>query len=371
MSEHEEFMRLALRLARKGRGKVEPNPMVGAVVVRDGAIVGRGYHRRFGGPHAEVEAIRDAGSACEGATIYVSLEPCSHAGKTPPCVGAIIRAGFAEVVFAVEDPNPVTRGKGAQQLRDAGFGVVAGVLAEEAQALNAPFFKLMTHGMPYVTAKWAMTLDGKIATESGHSQWISSERSRKLVHRERHLADAILVGIGTVLADDPLLTCRLHEGRNPARVVLDSQARLPLDSELVKSVDEAPILVAATTGTDAQRVAELRARGCEVIMSDARAGRTDLSHLLAELGRRQMTHLLVEGGQAVPTSFFEGKLVDRVLAFVAPKIIGGQQAATPVAGRGAPSIGEGIALANVRIRKLGTDLLVEGLVPQAPVTTDH
>ncbi|MBM4034883.1 MAG: bifunctional diaminohydroxyphosphoribosylaminopyrimidine deaminase/5-amino-6-(5-phosphoribosylamino)uracil reductase RibD [Planctomycetes bacterium] len=352
-------MRRALRLAERGRGRVEPNPMVGAVVVQAGRVAGEGFHERFGAPHAEPNAIAEAGAACRGATLYVTLEPCTHQGKTPPCVPAVIAAGFARVVAAMIDPDPRNQGRGLEQLRQAGIAVEAGLLEREAQRLNAPFAKLTTRGLPFVTAKWAMSLDGKSATRTGESRWISSEASREVVHTLRGQADAILVGVGTALADDPLLTARPPGPRTAVRIVADSRARLPLGSRLVRSISEAPLLVATTEAAPAERRAALAAAGAEVLALPAERGRVPLQALMAELGRRRMTNVLLEGGGELCAAALAGGLVDRVLAFVAPLLIGGRDAPTPVGGEGIAAIAQAIRAREWSLSQLGGDALIE------------
>lgn len=354
------FMARALELAERGRGWVEPNPMVGAVVVRDGRIVGEGYHERFGGPHAEPNAIAAAGpEACRGATLYVTLEPCTHFGKTPPCVPAIIAARFARVVAAMIDPDPRTQGRGLEQLRAAGIEVEVGLLEAEAQRLNAPFTKLTTRGLPFVTAKWAMSLDGKTATRTGDSRWVSSVPSRELVHVLRGQSDAVLVGIGTVLADDPLLTARPPGPRVPARIVADSQARLPLASALARTAKDFPLIVATTEAAPAERRAALAAQGAEVLVLPALHGRVSLPALMAELGSRRMTNVLLEGGGELCAAAVSAGLVDKVLAFVAPKLVGGRDARTPLEGGGVATMAQALQARHWTVRRVGDDAVIE------------
>ncbi|HHT9118821.1 MAG TPA: bifunctional diaminohydroxyphosphoribosylaminopyrimidine deaminase/5-amino-6-(5-phosphoribosylamino)uracil reductase RibD [Candidatus Hypogeohydataceae bacterium YC38] len=362
MTEDERFMRRALELAEKGRGRVEPNPMVGALVVKDGEVVGEGYHEYFGGPHAEVKALEKAGEGARGASLYINLEPCAHYGKTPPCVEALIEAGIKRVVLAVMDPNPLTAGKGLQRLKQAGIEVLCGVLEEEARSLNAPFFKLMTVGMPYVIAKWAMSLDGKTATHTGDSRWVSSQESRQYVHRLRSQVDAVMVGIGTVLRDDPLLTSRVEGGRNPRRVVVDGQARLPLDSRLVKTINEAEVIVATTALAPRERLEGLERVGCKLLVVKGKERRVDLIDLMKKLGEMQFTNILLEGGGTLTASFFEEGLVDRVVIFMAPKIFGGGEARLPVAGVGVDRVEEAFRLKDIRVSRLSEDILIEAIV---------
>lgn len=361
-TDHEKHMRLALRLAVKGRGKVEPNPMVGAVLVKRGRVVGQGYHQRYGQAHAEPNAIKDAGPKAKGATLYVTLEPCAHYGKTPPCADAVIRAGISEVVLAIRDPFPETNGKGIRKLREAGIEVLEGVLAEDAERLNAAFLKWVHTGRPLVTLKWAMTLDGKIATRTGDSKWISCEASRRYGHRLRAWNQAILVGVGTVLQDDPLLTCRVPGGRNPLRVVLDTHLRTPVNSQLVRTVEDAPLLIATVRGAPKAKRRLFETAGAEVVSLRKRRGRVDLEALLDLLGQRGISTLLVEGGSEVHGAFCDQKLADHVVAFVAPKIVGGREAVPSVQGDGAPAIGGGMGLGFVHWKRLDADLVIEGVV---------
>jgi diaminohydroxyphosphoribosylaminopyrimidine deaminase/5-amino-6-(5-phosphoribosylamino)uracil reductase len=352
------WMRRALELAERGRGFVEPNPLVGAVVVRDGQVVGEGWHQRYGGPHAEVNAL--AAAAARGATLYVTLEPCCHHGKTPPCTDAVLRAGVARVVAAMADPFPLVAGRGAELLRQAGVTVEMGVEEVAARRLNAPYLTLLGKGRPYVHAKWAMTLDGKIATAAGHSHWISGEESRRRVHELRGRVDAILVGAGTVRADDPLLTARPPGPRTALRVVLSGDGRLPEGSQLLRTAREVPVLVATAAGLPAERRSVLEAHGCEVLEVPTAAGRPSVAALLAELGRRRLTNLLVEGGSAVLGSLRDAGLIDELHVFIAPRLVGGSAALTPVGGAGAATVGEGLAVAEWECERVGDDLYWHG-----------
>jgi diaminohydroxyphosphoribosylaminopyrimidine deaminase/5-amino-6-(5-phosphoribosylamino)uracil reductase len=354
------WMRRALELAERGRGHVEPNPLVGAVLVRDGRAVGEGWHRRYGEAHAEVNALAEAGEAARGATLYVTLEPCCHHGKTPPCTDALLRAGVARVVAAMTDPFPQVAGKGAERLRAAGVPVEFGPCAREAERLNAPYLKLLRTGRPYVHAKWAMTLDGKIATRTGDSKWISNQASRALVHRLRGRMDAIVIGIGTALADDPLLTARPPGPRTLTRVVLDSAARLPLGSRLVATAKETPVLVATNALASEESVAGLRRQGCEVLRLPEPDRPARVRALLDELGRRRMTNVLVEGGGEVLGSFLDAREVDEVHVFIAPRLAGGAAAKTPGGGGGVATIAEALPLKGWRVEAVDDNWLVEG-----------
>lgn len=361
MDNHKEFMQIAIELAKKGRGMVEPNPLVGAVIVKDNRIVGKGYHKAFGLSHAEVNAINDAGPACKDATLYVSMEPCAHFGKTPPCVDAIKQAGIIRVFFAVYDPNPITAHNGIKALKEAGIEAIGGVLEDKARDLNAPFFKLMTDKMPYVIAKWAMSLDGKIATRAGDSQWISCEKSRAYVHRLRGLMDGIIVGIGTVLVDDPLLTCRAKLAkRRPKRIVIDSKALLPLNSRLINTINEAEVFVATTYSAPEERIRQLESAGCKIIrVNSDDNGLVDLNQALRELGNLQLTNVLVEGGSRIFGSLFDNNLVDKVLIFISPKIIGGVNAPSPVMGKGVFKVSEAIKFDKISVKGCDHDIVIE------------
>src|SRR4051812_23834313 len=355
-------MRRALAEAERGRGAVEPNPMVGAVVVRDGLAVGIGHHARFGGPHAEVAALAAAGPAARGATLYVTLEPCCHHGKTPPCTGAILAAGPARVVAAMPDPFPRVAGGGLARLREAGLEVVVGVESAAARRLNAPYLKRLATGLPYVIAKWAMTLDGKTAAASGDSRWISGPRSRALVHELRGRVDGIVVGIGTALADDPDLTARPAGPRRATRIVLDSAARLPIGSRLARTAREVPVWVAVTDRAPADRRRALEALGCEVLPLSG-PGPVPIGPLLEELGGRGLTNLLVEGGGRVLGSFLDAGQVDAVEVFLAPILEGGPPTFTPAVGRGRDRMAEALRLVRPEVLVLGEDVLVRGPLP--------
>jgi diaminohydroxyphosphoribosylaminopyrimidine deaminase/5-amino-6-(5-phosphoribosylamino)uracil reductase len=353
-------MTRALDLAEKGRGYVEPNPLVGAVVVQNDRVVGEGWHERFGQAHAEVNALAQAGESARGGTLYVTLEPCCHQGKTPPCTDAILQAGIQRVVAAMTDPFPQVAGQGAARLRQAGVTVEIGLKEKEARRLNAPYLKLLQTGRPYVHAKWAMTLDGKIATRTGDSRWITGEAARRRVHELRGRMDAIIVGISTVLADDPRLTARPPGPRTAVRIVLDSHGRLPANSHLVKTARDIPVLV-IMTGDDASRAHELQSVGCATLALPTRGGRPDIGALLDELGRRRMTNVLVEGGAEVLGSFFDARAVDEVHVFIAPRIAGGM-AKTAVAGQGVEKIADALSFAEWTVKEIGGDLLLHGIV---------
>jgi len=354
-------MKMALELAARARGRTSPNPMVGACVVKDGQVVGCGFHRRAGTPHAEVHALRDAGEQAKGATLYVNLEPCCHYGRTGPCTEAIIKAGIARVVVAMTDPNPLVAGKGIRALHEAGIDVTLGVLEKEARELNEVFIKYITTGLPFVVAKAAVSLDGKIATRTGRSKWITGEAARAYGHRLRDWYDAIMVGIGTVLADDPSLTTRLPGGggRDPVRVIVDSKARTPLNARVLTQSSGAPTLIATTAGASPARIELLRQTGAKVLVSGEEP-RVDLAGLLKILAQEGITSVLIEGGATIHGSALEERIVDKVVWFIAPKIIGGREAPGAVGGEGVNDPSEAAGLEQLKISRLGSDLCVEG-----------
>ena len=355
----ESYMREALRIAEHARGRTAPNPLVGAVIVRDDTIIASGWHRAAGEPHAEIHALRMAGELARGATLYVTLEPCAHHGRTGPCAEAVIAAGIARVVIALRDPNPLVAGRGLALLKQVGIEVVTSVCEAEARRQNEVFLKWVTQKRPFVTLKTAMTLDGKIASHTGASQWITGTAARTRVHEYRNEYDAILVGIGTVLADDPSLTTRLEgrTGRNPLRIVLDSEARTPLDAKLV--VDgAAPTLIVVSARADQRRVNLLRACGAEVVTLGTE--QVDIAALLDYLGTSEITSLLVEGGATVNWSLLAGGCVDKVHAFIAPMLMGGAEAKTPIGGTGFDSPQTALQLRDVTVEQLGADILVTG-----------
>jgi diaminohydroxyphosphoribosylaminopyrimidine deaminase/5-amino-6-(5-phosphoribosylamino)uracil reductase len=355
-------MARALELAERGRGWVEPNPLVGAVVVQDGRVVGEGWHRRYGEAHAEVNALATAGAAARGATLYVTLEPCCHLGKTPPCTDAVQRAGVRRVLAAMLDPFSQVAGRGVAHLQAAGIVVEVGLCEAAARRLNAPYLKLLATGRPYVHAKWAMTLDGKLATRTGDSRWVSNETSRRRVHGLRGRMDAIVVGGGTVRTDDPLLTARPPGPRTPLRVVLASRGGLPTTSQLVRTAREAPVLVVIAEPLPAEGAANLAEAGCEVLAVAAAGRRPDIGALLDELGRRRLTNVLVEGGAVVLGSFRDAGAIDEVHVFLAPRIAGGAGALTPVGGTGVATIAETLSVAECQVEMLDGDLYFNGRV---------
>jgi len=351
----------AIGLAAQADYHTSPNPMVGALVVRDGKVVARGFHRRAGEDHAEVVALREAGEAARGAELYVTQEPCSHYGRTPPCTDAIVAAGVRRVVAGMQDPNPKVDGRGLQALRNAGIAVTSGVLADRVRKLNEFFVKHVTTGLPFVTAKFAMSLDGRIATHGGESKWITSEQAREEVHRLRHAHDAILVGANTVLRDDPNLTTRLPggEGRSPLRVVVDSRLRVPHDARIF-SQEAGSVLIATSDRSRGDRLREFEQRGVPVVVLPSAEGRVGLLDLLRHLGAEQRISLLIEGGSSMHGSAFDQHLVDRVVAFIAPRIIGGVEAPAAVGGHGVDHLVDARSLRDVEVRRLGPDIMVSG-----------
>ena len=352
----EQFMRRALRLARKGEGSVSPNPIVGAVIVKDGRIIGEGWHKRCGENHAEINAIQSATAPIEGATFYVTLEPCSHHGRTPPCAEALVANRPARVVIGTRDPNPLVSGKGIEILRKSGIKTDVGILEKECIEINQVFFKYIRTGLPYVTLKFAQTLDGRIATFSGDSRWISSPESLRFAHHLRAVHDAVIVGAGTVIKDNPKLTCRLVRGRDPIRIVLDSHLSLPLDAEIL--IDGKKTLIACTDSALKEKKKALKKKGVEIlnIKRDSK-GRVSLAELLQKLGRRGISSVLVEGGAGVATAFLEENLVDRLLVIVAPKIVG--EGINAIGNLGIKKIEDALNLSFWKITRMGDDLIVD------------
>ena len=362
MAVDDRFMWAALDLARRGRGKTNPNPMVGAVVVREGQIVGTGYHRAAGELHAEIMALQSAGESAGGAVLYVNLEPCAHQGRTGPCVDAIIGAGIRKVVAAMEDPNPLVRGRGFQKLKEAGVKVKTGVLEEKARRLNEVFIKQITTGRPFVIVKSAVTADGKIATRTGSSRWITGEKARAFVHRLRNNSDAIAVGVETVLRDDPRLTARLEEGggKDPQRIVIDSRARLPIDARMINMPSRAATVLATTAAAPPDKVRALQEKGVEILVLPGREGRVDLAELMVKLGERGVCQLLVEGGGTLNYSFLQAELIDKVMLFIAPLIVGGGESPTAFDGSGVAELDEAWRLEEMEIKRYDGDLLIIG-----------
>lgn len=355
-------MRRALELAARARGRTSPNPMVGAVIVKGGQVVGEGFHAYAGSDHAEVAALREAEAAAAGATLYVSLEPCCHHGRTPPCADQIVHAGIRRVVAACEDPNPSVSGRGIAALREAGITVEVGLLGEEAARLNEAFFKYIRTGLPFVTLKVAASLDGKIASRTGESRWITGESARRCVHQLRNEADAVLVGIGTVLRDDPLLTTRLDiaDQRDPIRVIVDNLARLPLRAKAVNRASTAPTILAVSQTAPRGKLEALEREGVQVIVVENSPRRVSLERLMEALGKRGILSVMIEGGAEINASALREGVVDKVLVFLAPILIGGKSTPTAVGGDGIESLGQALRLRDVRIERVDDDILVEG-----------
>lgn len=358
------YMKQAIELSKNGMGFVNPNPLVGAVIVKENRVVGKGWHEYFGGPHAEINAIEDAKGQTEGATLYVTLEPCSHYGKTPPCSLAIIQNKFARVVVGSGDPNPLVAGNGITMIKNAGIEVQSGILEKEVQELNEVFFKFIRTQLPFVVLKTAMSLDGKIATTIGDSQWISCETSRKRVHELRNQYAAIMVGINTVLKDDPLLNVRDVEGKtkNPVRVVVDSIARIPLESKLLNTQEISETIVAVTDQASESKIKALTNKGALVLVCHAVEGRVDLKFLMQELAGRGIDSILLEGGGTLNFEALKQGIVDKIVSFVAPKILGGAQALTPVEGAGFALLPDAVQIQNLKACNSGDDIMLTGYV---------
>lgn len=358
----EHYMRRTIRLARRAIGRTSPNPMVGAVIVRAGEILAEGYHRRAGQDHAEVDALRKVAFRAKNADLYVNLEPCNHRGRTGPCTEAILDSGIRRVFIGMVDPNPSVSGAGIQRLRQGGIEVVVGILEAECRRLNEAFIKYVRTAMPFVVLKLAQTLDGRIGAASGHSQWITGEQARRLVHRLRSVSDAVMVGVGTVIHDDPWLTTRLARGRDPTRVVVDSNLRLSPSARLLRSSRSAPAIVATTVPPGGDREGALVAAGAQVIRTAVKNGRVDLRELLFHLGRRDITLVLVEGGAQLATSLIKESLVDKVYVFLAPRLLGGDAIAS-FGSMGFTRVTDSISFSEPRWRRVGADMLFEGYLP--------
>jgi diaminohydroxyphosphoribosylaminopyrimidine deaminase / 5-amino-6-(5-phosphoribosylamino)uracil reductase len=366
-TQHRHFMTLALRLAAKGRGKTSPNPMVGSLVVKKGRIVGRGYHRGPGQPHAEVLALKQAGPRARGATMYVTLEPCCHLFKrTPPCVPAVIQSGVRQVMVPMTDPNPMVKGRGIAALRRHGITVTTGIAQVEAAQLNRAYLHWMSTGRPYVILKAGMTLDGKVATAKGESRWITGPRARQAVHRLRSQVDAVIVGIGTVLKDNPTLTARLSDRsfkpalRQPLRVVLDSRLRTPMTARVCAKQDRAKTLIVTTSRASNSRRRLFERAGVEVVSLSTKNGHVSLHPLMTMLGKRGITSVLIEGGSIVNAAALREKLVNHVVLYLAPTLMGGQDAKSMIGDRSPKHLAQVLPLRHVTVRRIGKDLVVEG-----------
>lgn len=352
-----EFMERAIEIAHEGEGFVNPNPLVGAVIVRDGKIIGEGYHARYGTPHAERNALRNCTENPKGAEMYVTLEPCCHYGKNPPCTEAVINAGISRVYVGSPDPNPLVEGKGIAQLRDAGIEVIENVMREECDALNDIFFHYITTGEPYVILKTAVSIDGKTAAYTGHSQWITNEKSRENVHRTRKRVSAIMTGIGTVLSDDPMLNCRCENPSHPIRIVCDTKLRMPVTSKIVQTAREIPTYIATQSG-DKELVAKFQALGVNILHMPTNTYGIDLKYLMRILGRMKIDSVLIEGGASLHTSALKSGIVNKVQMYVAPKVIGqeGRNAFGPM---GVKTVDEAFKLSSPKITRFDDDILIE------------
>ncbi|MFR1051693.1 MAG: bifunctional diaminohydroxyphosphoribosylaminopyrimidine deaminase/5-amino-6-(5-phosphoribosylamino)uracil reductase RibD [Lachnospirales bacterium] len=359
--EEQEYMRRCVALAKQGIGWTSPNPMVGAVIVKNGRIIGEGWHVRRGELHAERHALSRCTESPDGADLYVTLEPCCHHGRQPPCTDAILAAGIRRVYVGSDDPNPLAAGKGLEILRSKGVEVKTGILKEECDGLNQVFFHFIRTGTPYVVMKYAMTLDGKIAAYTGKSQWITGKDARSRVHQERHRLRGILVGVGTVLTDDPMLNCRMEGGRDPVRIVCDTHLRTPADSRLVRSAGRIETIL-ATCCTDPARQRPYLEAGCRVWQLPAVQGRVNLSALMQRLGQAEIDSVLLEGGAELNWSMLEAGLVQKVQVYLAPKLLGGLTAPSPIGGQGVPEPGRGWRLKNSVIHPIGEDFLIESEV---------
>lgn len=364
-----EYMQIALSLAAKGYGFVSPNPMVGAVIVKNGRMIGTGYHERYGEPHAERNAIASCSESPKGATLYVTLEPCCHHGKQPPCVDAILEAGISRVVIGSYDPNPLVSQKGIRILKEHGVTVTENVLKKECDQLNQAFFHYIQTGRPYVTMKYAMTMDGKIAAYTGLSKWITSEIARNHVHKQRHGNLGIMVGVSTVIADDPKLTCRIPNGRNPVRIICDTTLRTPLTSRIVQSSKQIPTIL-ATCLDDSTKWKDYENAGCKIMLIHKKNGHVDLDELMDKLGQEHIDSILLEGGASLNWSALEQGIVHKVQAYIAPKLFGGKTAKSPIEGSGFPSPSEAVLLKNSKVTLLGEDFLIESEV-EHPVYRNH
>ena len=360
---NEKYMELALTLALKGKGTVSPNPMVGAVIVKDGRIIGEGYHQKYGEGHAEVNAFKNASEDVKGATMYVTLEPCSHYGKTPPCAEKIVEKKIKKVVIGTLDPNPLVSGRGVKILQDAGIEVESGILNDKCIKINEIFMKYIVKKEPFVVMKSAMSLDGKIATSAGESKWITGEESRRNVHVLRKELSAIMVGVETVIKDDPELTCRIENGINPIRIVVDSTLRIPIDSKIIKTADKVKTIIATTKKAERNTIKILEDYGVQIIITDTnKEGRVDLKDLMKKLGEAKIDSILLEGGAKLNFSALEEGIVDKVQIYIAPKIIGGENAKGPVGGLGIDKLEQAFKLKEITYKTVGEDILIEGYI---------
>ena len=355
------YMRMAIRLARKGIGKTNPNPMVGTIIVKDGKIIGRGYHKKCGDYHAEINAINNVKGSIRGSTFYITLEPCSHYGRTPPCVDTLIKKGLKRVVVGTHDHNPEVNGKGIKILRSKGIKVDVGILDTECRQLNEHYFKFIKSGIPYVTAKYAQSLDGRIATKTGDSQWISSEASRKYVHFLRSTNDGIMVGAGTVIADNPQLTVRHVKGKNPLRIIVDSKLRIPIKSSVLTDDNPHQTIIATTSNIPARKITAIKKLGVEVlVVRKERNGKVSFSSLLKELGKKEIMSVLVEGGSGMITALLKVNLVDKMIIPISPRILG--KGLEAIGDLNINKIKDAIKFSSFKTMKKGDDLIFEGTI---------
>ncbi len=364
MEQDKAFMQKALQLAGLARGRTSPNPLVGAVVVNNGLIIGEGYHHQAGSPHAEVLAIQDAGEKARGADLYVTLEPCNHHGRTPPCTEAIIAAGIEKVWVATLDPNPRVAGSGINGLREAGIDVQVGFMEQEAQVLNECYFKFIIGGMPFVALKTATTLDGKIATYTGDSQWITNEKSREYVHGLRDIFDAIIVGIGTVIKDNPRLNTRLpkEDVHHPVRLVVDGRLEIPYDCRIMNTTDQQSVIIYAGFGADPDKIRRLEDSGAEVVLIGKDPDKLPLEDIFRDVAARGLMSVLIEAGGQINAYALENHLVDKVYWFIAPRICGGDRALSAVGGQGIALMNQAIDLHDVQVHSFDGDLMIEGYI---------
>ena len=363
-------MSKALDLAEKGRGLVSPNPMVGAIIVKDNKIIGEGYHERCGCAHAEVNAFNNAIEDVEGATMYVTLEPCSHYGKTPPCADKIIEMKIARVIVGTLDPNPLVAGRGIDKLKKAGIEVEVGVLEEECKIKNEIFMKYIIDKTPFIIMKAAMSLDGKIATRTGESRWITGDKSRGEVHKLRNEVAGIMVGVNTIIMDDPELTCRIEGGKNPIRIIVDSSLRIPKESRVVKTSNQVRTIVATTEKAEEKDKVELKKHGVEILETKSKDGKVDLEELVIKLGSLGVDSILLEGGGELNYSALKLGIVDKVQMYIAPKIIGGSLAKGPVSGGGIELLSDAFMLRTLSTKVVGEDILIEGYVDNSKFKID-
>ena len=352
------YMQRAFELAKKGMGHVNPNPLVGAVIVKENNIIGEGYHQKYGEPHAEVNAFTNLCQPPTNATMYVTLEPCSHYGKTPPCVDVIIKNKIARVVIASLDPNPLVAGCGIAKMQEAGIEIEVGILKDECDELNAPFFHYITQKTPYVVMKYAMTSDGKIATHKGESRWITGAEARKKVHEDRNRYTAIMVGVGTVIADDPILNCRIKNGRDPIRIICDTTLRTPINSRIIETAGRIPTIL-LSAATDKTKHQAYTGAGCQIIPVPIKNNKLDLRSAMTILAKQGIDSILLEGGATLNASALESGIINKVQTYIAPKLFGGASAPTPIAGLGVAHPNEAYILKNRKITTLGEDILIE------------